>query len=244
MPEDVLTDNTVGSCIAYDDERAALWFDVGNLRTPWRAGEQILVLVEASTPSQNYYAVTAVVLKQDASVQNITPLTLEPVPHAEHTDGTAQWQACTNKDIVGYSVYQGNDRLNTALVTEGYYATDANIEVRPVARGGYEINSTGSQTGYIDQTPLSPAMTISPVPFRKNVTVSYQVSQSGWVQINIYDAAGRLVQELASGRYSAGYHTATWNAEDAAGRPVPAGVYFVTLENERYKAVEKTILLK
>ena len=76
------------------------------------------------------------------------------------------------------------------------------------------------------------------------MTVSYQVSQSGWVGINVYDAAGRLVQTLVSERCAAGYYTTSWDGADAAGRAVPAGVYFVKFKTDTYQAVEKTILLR
>ncbi len=244
MPYDVLTDNMVGSCIMRDDERVVLWFDVGIFKIPWRVGELIVVLIEASTQTQDYYAVTAAVLEEDVSVQNIGRLVVKPMPQPDYTNGAARWQTSTNEAIIGYSVYHEEQRLNTALVTKGYFVTETDIEIRPVIAGGYEVKASGAQSELIDDAPLLPAMTISPVPFRKHVTVSYQISQSGWVGISIYDAAGRLVQTLASGRYSAGYHSATWDGADAAGRPVPAGVYFVTFKTDTYQAVEKTILLR
>jgi hypothetical protein len=43
---------------------------------------------------------------------------------------------------------------------------------------------------------------------------------------------GRLVRELASGTYSAGAHTLSWDLTDRDGRPVAGGIYFLRLAVE------------
>jgi hypothetical protein len=50
------------------------------------------------------------------------------------------------------------------------------------------------------------------------------------VRLAIYDAAGRLVRELASGARDAGEYAETWDLRDAGGRAVRAGLYFARLE--------------
>jgi len=57
------------------------------------------------------------------------------------------------------------------------------------------------------------------------------------VSLVVYDAAGRPVQTLASGRREAGRYSATWDASDAA-----AGVYFYTLTSGETSATRKLIL--
>ena len=43
---DVLTERMVGSGIAVKDGHAAVWFDVGNSKTPWQDGETVMLIVE------------------------------------------------------------------------------------------------------------------------------------------------------------------------------------------------------
>jgi len=66
------------------------------------------------------------------------------------------------------------------------------------------------------------AIAIAPNPLAKRATVRYSLPKAGRVTLVVYDAAGRPVETLYSGRRAAGRYTATWNAHDAA-----AGVYFV-----------------
>jgi len=59
------------------------------------------------------------------------------------------------------------------------------------------------------------------------------------LSIKIYDATGRLVKSFLLPTSSV-----EWNGTDDSGRILPAGVYFVRLESEGFKQVEKVILLR
>ncbi|MGB3341797.1 MAG: FlgD immunoglobulin-like domain containing protein, partial [bacterium] len=64
------------------------------------------------------------------------------------------------------------------------------------------------------------------------------------ISLRIYDAAGRLVRTMASGKCEPGYYTRVWDVRDDLGRRVPAGVYFVRFEADDYQRTEKAVLLK
>jgi hypothetical protein len=55
--------------------------------------------------------------------------------------------------------------------------------------------------------------------------IEYWLPQSGLVEIELRDLAGRTVRTWTENRSEPGMHTATWNGTDTNGRPVPAGVY-------------------
>ncbi|NLI97631.1 T9SS type A sorting domain-containing protein [bacterium] len=84
------------------------------------------------------------------------------------------------------------------------------------------------------------AVSENPEPLKNSLSVSgnvvsFSLKTAGSVSLNVYDAAGNLVETLASGSMTAGTHTATLNA-----RP---GVYFVKLVTADYTSVRKAVLL-
>ncbi len=60
-------------------------------------------------------------------------------------------------------------------------------------------------------------------------------------RLAIYDLNGRLVRDVVSGNFAAGYQSATWDGRDRAGRNVASGVYFVRAtsagESEQLKLI-------
>ncbi len=86
---------------------------------------------------------------------------------------------------------------------------------------------------------------IQPNPFRLGTDVSFGVAREGArVRLTIHDVGGRRIAVLRDGVLSAGEHRATWNAFDQSGRPVAAGVYFVVLDVDGRRSVDKVTLLR
>jgi flagellar hook assembly protein FlgD len=69
-----------------------------------------------------------------------------------------------------------------------------------------------------------------PNPARSEARIDYRLDAAMKVAIRITDVGGRVVRVLDQNMESAGTHTLRWNCRDAAGRPVPDGVYFYTLK--------------
>jgi len=86
-------------------------------------------------------------------------------------------------------------------------------------------------------TPVRMEIAASPNPSGGRTLISYALPRNGDVSLVVYDAVGRPVQTLVSGRREAGRYTATWNAHDAA-----AGVYFYTLTSGEASMTRKLIL--
>jgi hypothetical protein len=66
-----------------------------------------------------------------------------------------------------------------------------------------------------------------PNPARVSVQWSYSVPQPAAVQVDVFDAVGRHVRNVASGVRGAGGGELSWDLRDGEGRPVGAGIYFV-----------------
>jgi hypothetical protein len=85
----------------------------------------------------------------------------------------------------------------------------------------------------------------APNPFNPTTTITYQTPvDAGRVEIAVYDAAGRRVATLCSGRSVPGTHRIVWAGLDDRGNRVASGTYFVRMSAAGYTATRKVTLLK
>ena len=59
--------------------------------------------------------------------------------------------------------------------------------------------------------------------------------------MEIYSTGGARVRGLVDELLGVGRHVVTWDGRDAAGRPVPAGVYFVRLDAGSHRQNAKLV---
>ena len=64
-----------------------------------------------------------------------------------------------------------------------------------------------------------------PNPFNPSTVIPYQLAASSAVRLEVFNLLGQHLATLVDGERAAGFHTATWQATDGAGRAVGAGVY-------------------
>jgi len=83
----------------------------------------------------------------------------------------------------------------------------------------------------------------SPNPFNPSTNIRFELPVGGPYEITIFDVAGRRVVRLR-GLGSAGGNSVTWDGRDDAGRQMPSGVYFYSLEAVSYQATSKMNLVK
>jgi hypothetical protein len=115
-----------------------------------------------------------------------------------------------------------------------------------------DINGVGNvcesvvAVGDVDAPPLAFALhDIHPNPTRAGATIRFDVPGAGGsVALRVYDAQGRCVRVLAEGRAEPGRRTVTWDARDARGTPVSAGLYFVRLSVADFTATRKLLVLR
>lgn len=83
-----------------------------------------------------------------------------------------------------------------------------------------------------------------PNPFSNDVRIDYSTPANGGEHtVAIYDAAGRVVHTLFSGRRDPGEHRLEWNGRDARGQRVASGVYFVRVQTDNAASVGRKIVL-
>ncbi|HMB70155.1 MAG TPA: FlgD immunoglobulin-like domain containing protein [bacterium] len=86
---------------------------------------------------------------------------------------------------------------------------------------------------------------VSPNPIVDGTTIRYTAAANGGsVRISVHDVTGRLVRELVQEAQAPGSHSTRWDARDASGSRVPAGVYFVSLRTSKSRETVKITVLK
>ncbi len=131
-----------------------------------------------------------------------------------------------------------------------YEREDPNLtdRVRPKPRprpgnGIFLVRHKRKQDGVMGAGLTTELRRASPNPARGPVSVFWQVAAAGTdATVKVYDAAGRQVNVLFSGKAGAGLNETVWTCLDQKGRSVPAGVYFCTLETPHDRIGRKVIL--
>ena len=72
-----------------------------------------------------------------------------------------------------------------------------------------------------------------PNPFNPSTIIPYQIPTTTHVRLEVFNLLGQRLATLVDGERPAGAHTAHWDATDAAGRAVGAGVFIYRLSWRR-----------
>jgi hypothetical protein len=83
-----------------------------------------------------------------------------------------------------------------------------------------------------------------PNPFQAVTRVEFQMKQTGPMLVRVYDAQGALVRTLADRQLPAGPYYLEWDGTNDLGRPVGAGVYFVSGNSDGRTWNRKVTLLR
>jgi hypothetical protein len=83
-----------------------------------------------------------------------------------------------------------------------------------------------------------------PNPVNGSSTIRFELEQPSRARLRIFDAAGRLVRELADEMVTAGSHTRVWDGRDDQGRDVASGIYFYELDVEGRRLSSKLVQVK
>jgi len=78
-----------------------------------------------------------------------------------------------------------------------------------------------------------------PNPFNPVTNIQYSLPKNTYLELVIYDIAGRQVQTLISDFKIAGYHSVNWNASS-----YPSGMYFVKMVTGKFTQTQKLVLVK
>ena len=113
-----------------------------------------------------------------------------------------------------------------------------NLLVYPV----YRVLDTAAIVDGPGQRWVSRLLSAQPNPFSNSALVQWSLAHDGNVSLQVYDASGRVVRTLATGRRSAGNYTTTWDGRDDSGRRASRGVYCCRFSAGDFIGVTKLVL--
>ncbi len=133
-----------------------------------------------------------------------------------------------------------------------YYLEDVAFDGRKMRHGPVKV--TVSEPIVVDRPHTAIGNFILyqnvPNPFNPSTEIRFQIpagvaNETGkQTTLRIYNSVGQLVATLVEGNLKAGEYVVTWNGRDAAGNPVPSGVYFYVLESGYLRLTQKMLLMK
>ncbi|MEJ2615587.1 MAG: T9SS type A sorting domain-containing protein [Ignavibacteriaceae bacterium] len=136
----------------------------------------------------------------------------------------AAWQPATGTKA-GIMVYAAN---NLKSYTDSVF--------RALSEPATYVNNNGNRENIPKEFTL---MQNYPNPFNPSTTISYELAESGYISLIVYDALGREITTLVSGNENAGKHKVDFN-----GARLPSGIYFYRLTANGKNSVKKMILLR
>ncbi len=115
----------------------------------------------------------------------------------------------------------------------------------------YGLDAEGKEFLLLSLTPgLAPAggpllaAALAPNPFNPRTALYFELAEPATVSLAVYDLSGRRLASHPARDLPAGEQRLDWEAVDAAGRPLPAGLYLLELKAGAQSRRLRAILLK
>ena len=83
-----------------------------------------------------------------------------------------------------------------------------------------------------------------PNPFNPNTSIEFELGESSYVTLTIYDIVGNEIRTLLNRRMESGVKSISWDSLDNRGNPVSSGMYFYTITTGQAKQTKKMLLLR
>jgi hypothetical protein len=156
-------------------------------------------------------------------------------------EGTADWQAQVYDDGDSVVFWTETEPLGEGVLT-GFRLTNS------TGCQGEGTWTAGTDGGTIEgplpingglELPMEYSLAVYPNPFNPSTNLEFALPKAGHVNVNVYDVSGRLVREVVSEAFNAGYHSVNFN-----GTGLPSGLYFARVSADNFVATKKLMLLK
>ena len=142
------------------------------------------------------------------------------------TTGDSAYHLSENSPCIDAGHYLTPYDPDNTLADIGKYYFDQSLRVDP----------SGKTTTLPDKFRLHPPR---PNPFNPETTISFELPQSAYVRLIVYDDQGRVAVKLIDGEMLGGSHEVKFDASNLS-----SGIYFAGFSAGNYKAVRKLLLLK
>ena len=140
------------------------------------------------------------------------------------------------------------DSNSGSIPTEITFATDVYTENPPLV---VETHPHAGIVGLDEQSPqdeqLAAAFSLHqnyPNPFNPKTTIEFEVAQSGWVKLTVYNALGQQIKTLSDGQLNPGSYRVTWDGTNDNGAAVSSGIYFLRMSAGSFAQHRRMLLMK
>ncbi len=186
----------------------------------------------------------------------VTPITLASFT-GEFEDGCVviTWITACEIDCYGYNVLRGSEddliQVNSEIIlasggsceTAYYRFEDDNIAAGGTYTYALETifeDGRSEVSATVSVRTLKHALSQNiPNPFNPVTTIRYEVPETGFVKLAVYDLTGRMVANLVDELREANTYSAVFDASGLA-----SGIYFYKLEAGNFTSVRKMALMK
>jgi hypothetical protein len=139
--------------------------------------------------------------------------------------------------------------LTSDTIGAGYNDNDFCTEVIKAHVAALSLMAVPYETGVDEMTDVASEalrLRVSPTVGNSKFSISFQnIDPGDDIALAIYSATGRLVKEFNLHSAISNHQSAvSWNGTDTRDKELPAGIYFVQLENNGQKETEKLILFR
>ncbi len=111
-----------------------------------------------------------------------------------------------------------------------------------VGAGHHRLRVIGRRAGTLTPQP-GVRLAARPNPCVATTTIVYRVESPGLVTLEVTNVLGRVVWQRQSAE-PAGQHAVVFETRDPAGRPLPAGVYFLRIDGQGQRTTAKLLVLR
>ena len=106
-----------------------------------------------------------------------------------------------------------------------------------------EITSIDDASELISTIPIRYLRNF-PNPFNPETTISFELNESGFTKIEIFNIKGEIINTILEQALSVGSHNIEWNGIDSSGNNSSSGVYFYKISVNGKQKTNKMLLLK
>jgi PKD repeat protein len=145
-----------------------------------------------------------------------------------------------------------DDAVQHSIFSRFRFSTEPGLPFVGIAIDGevedYLIDITGTDVKAADNDITQPrAFRLYqnfPNPFNASTEICYDLPESGFVQLSVYNLMGIELLTLVKEKKTAGYHRIKWDGKDDQNNQLPSGIYIYQLKIGKFSSVKKLISLK
>ena len=174
---------------------------------------------------------------------------------------SSNWSWLARDTTMGYATHLYADTLLDRESARGFFLTMMGDSIPGQVRHGASLgvglaalfrHETDEPWPAVIDHPASASrarasaasLTAAPNPFNPSTTLRFDLAESGFAELAVYDVTGRLVRTLVTSPVAAGAHSVVWDGTDAAGRQVASGVYFARLTTPTETLTTRLVLVQ